>query len=54
MNGTTEDLLRQALRQQAERAVDPDRVRAALPARAARRTRRRYGSLAGDWSRRPR
>ena len=47
MNGTTEDLLRQALRQQAERAVDPDRVRAALPARAARRIRRRYGSLAG-------
>jgi len=47
MNGTTEDLLRQALRRQAERAVDPDRVRAALPARAARRTRRRYGSLAG-------
>ena len=47
MNGTTEDLLRQALRRQAERAVDRDRVRAALPARAARRTRRRYGSLAG-------
>ena len=47
MNGTTEDLLRQALRRQAERAVDPGRVRAALPARATRRARRRYGSLAG-------
>jgi hypothetical protein len=46
MNRSTEELLRQALRQQAERAVDPDRVRAALPARAARRSRRRYGSFA--------
>src|SRR5688572_16629013 len=43
---STEDLLRQALRRQADRAVEPDRVRAALPARAARRTRRRYGSMA--------
>ena len=46
MNGTMDDLLRQALQRQAERAVDPARVRAALPARAARRARRRYGSLA--------
>jgi hypothetical protein len=46
MNGTMEDLLRQALQRQAERAVDPARVRAALPSRAARRTRRRFGSLA--------
>jgi hypothetical protein len=43
----TEDLLQRAMRRQAERAPDPDRVRAALPRRAARRTRRRYGSLAG-------
>jgi hypothetical protein len=46
MNRSTEELLRQALRQQAEQAVDPDRVRMALPARAARRSRRRYGSFA--------
>ena len=43
----TDDLLRQALQRQADRAPDPDRVRAALPRRAARRTRRRYGSMAG-------
>lgn len=43
----TDDLLRQALQRQADRAPDPDRVRAALPSRAARRTRRRYGSMAG-------
>jgi hypothetical protein len=46
MNGTLEDLLRQALQRQADRAVAPDRVRAALPARTARRTRRRIGSMA--------
>ncbi|GIJ63423.1 hypothetical protein [Virgisporangium aurantiacum] len=43
----TDNLLREALQRQADRAPDPDRVRAALPRRAARRTRRRYGSLAG-------
>jgi hypothetical protein len=47
MTTSTEDLLRQAMQRQAERAPDPDRVRAALPQRAARRTRRRYGSVAG-------
>lgn len=43
----TENLLREALQRQADRAADPDLVRAALPRRAARRTRRRYGSMIG-------
>jgi hypothetical protein len=43
---STEELIRQALERQAERAVDPDRVRAALPRRAARRARRRYATVA--------
>ena len=36
-----EDLIRGAQQRQAERAPDPDRIRAALPARTARRARRR-------------
>jgi hypothetical protein len=43
----TDDLLRRALQRQAERAPDPDRVRAELPRQATLRTRRRYGALAG-------
>ncbi|MFD1148721.1 hypothetical protein [Saccharothrix hoggarensis] len=39
MNNDIEDLVRDAVRRQEELAVDPDRVRAALPARAARQTR---------------
>jgi hypothetical protein len=46
MTTSTEDLLRRALQRQADRAPDPDRVRAGLPRRAVRRTRRRYGSMA--------
>jgi hypothetical protein len=43
-----EDLIRDAQRGMAERAIHPDRVRAALPARAARvARRRRYGALGG-------
>ncbi|WP_156077024.1 hypothetical protein [Saccharothrix sp. NRRL B-16314] len=39
MNNDIDDLIRDAVRRQEELAVDPDRIRAALPARAARRVR---------------
>lgn len=46
MTDHLEDLVREAQQRLAERAVHPDRVRAALPARAARRARqRRYGAV---------
>lgn len=46
MNTRIEDLIRQAQAQQAERAAAPDRIRGALPARAARvARRRRHGTL---------
>jgi hypothetical protein len=41
-----EDLVRAAQERQATRAPDPDRIRSALPARAARLARRRYGMAA--------
>ncbi|HLL65252.1 MAG TPA: hypothetical protein VK453_05840 [Micromonosporaceae bacterium] len=48
MNTPIEDLVRNALEHQAHLAPAPERVRAALPARTARRARRRqYGLLAG-------
>ena len=40
-----DDLIRETVRRQEELAVDPDRVRAALPARAARRRRARTRAM---------
>jgi hypothetical protein len=47
MTSDIEELIREAQARQAERAVDPDRIRAALPVRPIRPVRyRRYGGIA--------
>ena len=45
MSTHLEDLLRATQQRVADRAPDPDRIRAALPARARRKARRRNGAL---------
>lgn len=45
MSTHLEDLLRAAQQRVADRAPDPDRIRAGLPARARRKARRRTGTL---------